>query len=46
MWAAAVDRTGIVRAICFSGDKADDQWPGSLSIAIAKANTPQRTAVA
>ena len=39
MWAAAVDRTGIVRAVCFSGDALGDQWPGSRSIAIAKANT-------
>jgi uncharacterized protein GlcG (DUF336 family) len=39
MWAAVVDRTGIVRAVCFSGDAPGDQWPGSRSIAIAKANT-------
>jgi uncharacterized protein GlcG (DUF336 family) len=39
MWAAVVDRIGIVRAVCFSGDALGDQWPGSRSIAIAKANT-------
>ena len=39
MWAAVVDRTGIVRAVCHSGDELGDQWPGSRSIAIEKANT-------
>ena len=39
MWAAVVDRTGVVRAVCFSGNALGDQWPGSRSIAIAKANT-------
>jgi uncharacterized protein GlcG (DUF336 family) len=39
MWAAVVDRTGAVRAVCFSGEALGDQWPGSRSIAIAKANT-------
>jgi uncharacterized protein GlcG (DUF336 family) len=39
MWAAVVDRTGLVRAVCFSGNALGDQWPGSRSIAIAKANT-------
>lgn len=39
MWAAVVDRTAIVRAVCFSGEALGDQWPGSRSIAIAKANT-------
>jgi uncharacterized protein GlcG (DUF336 family) len=39
MWAAVVDRAGIVGAVCFSGDTVGDQWPGSRSIAIAKANT-------
>ena len=39
MWAAAVDRTGVVCVVCFSGDALGDQWPGSRSIAIAKANT-------
>src|ERR1700749_51709 len=39
MWAAVVDRTGIVRAVCYSGNELGDQWPGSRSIAIEKANT-------
>lgn len=39
MWAALVDRSGIVRAVCFSGNEPGDQWPGSRAIAIAKANT-------
>jgi uncharacterized protein GlcG (DUF336 family) len=39
MWAAIVDRTGVVRAVCYSGDEVGDQWPGSRSIAIEKANT-------
>lgn len=39
MWAAVVDRNGIVQAVCHSGDKPGDQWPGSRAIAIEKANT-------
>ena len=39
MWAAIVDRTGVVRAVCYSGNELGDQWPGSRAIAIAKANT-------
>jgi uncharacterized protein GlcG (DUF336 family) len=39
MWAAAVDRTGVVRAVCYSGAALGEQWPGSRAIAIAKANT-------
>ena len=39
MWAAVVDRTGVVRAVCYSGNALGDQWPGSRSIAIEKANT-------
>lgn len=38
-WAAVVDRNGFVRAVCFSGDAPGDQWPGSRTIAIEKANT-------
>lgn len=38
-WAAVVDRNGVVRAVCFSGEKPGDQWPGSRAIAIEKANT-------
>jgi uncharacterized protein GlcG (DUF336 family) len=39
MWAAVVDRTGIVLAVCRSSENLGDQWPGSRAIAIAKANT-------
>ena len=39
MWAAVVDRTGVVRAVCYSGNELGDQWPGSRAIAIEKANT-------
>jgi uncharacterized protein GlcG (DUF336 family) len=39
MWAAIVDRMGIVRAVCYSGASLGDQWPGSRAIAIEKANT-------
>jgi uncharacterized protein GlcG (DUF336 family) len=39
MWAAVVDRTGMVRAVCYSGNDIGDQWPGSRAIAIEKANT-------
>src|ERR1700744_2531409 len=39
MWAAVVDRNGIVQAVCHSGAEAGDQWPGSRAIAIEKANT-------
>lgn len=39
MWAAVVDRTGVVRAVCYSGNELGDQWPGSRAIAVEKANT-------
>ena len=39
MWAAVVDRMGVVRAVCYSGAELGDQWPGSRAIAIGKANT-------
>jgi uncharacterized protein GlcG (DUF336 family) len=39
MWAAIVDRKGIVQAVCYCGEKLGDQWPGSRAIAIEKANT-------
>lgn len=39
MWAAVVDRSGIVRAVCYSGNALGEQWPGSRAIAIEKANT-------
>jgi len=38
-WAVVVDRTGQLCAIAFSGDKPDDQWPGSRVIAASKAST-------
>ena len=39
MWATIVDRDGIVKAVCFSGDERGDQWPGSRVISAQKANT-------
>jgi uncharacterized protein GlcG (DUF336 family) len=39
MWAAVVDRNGLVVAVVFSGATATDQWPGSRVIAAQKANT-------
>ena len=39
MWAAICDRSGIVTAVCFTGQEVGDQWPGSRAIAVEKANT-------
>src|SRR3989449_1647767 len=39
MWAAVVDRNGLVVAVVFTGATANDQWPGSRVIAAQKANT-------
>ncbi|RKT87141.1 Haem-degrading [Saccharopolyspora antimicrobica] len=39
MWAAAVNRDGIVCAVAFSGPERDSQWPGSRIIAAQKAHT-------
>ncbi|HEX4507556.1 MAG TPA: heme-binding protein [Alphaproteobacteria bacterium] len=39
MWAAVIDRMGVVKAVCYSGSELGDQWPGSRAIAIEKANT-------
>jgi uncharacterized protein GlcG (DUF336 family) len=39
MWAAAVDRDGVVCAVAFSGDDRGAQWPGSRMIAAQKAYT-------
>jgi uncharacterized protein GlcG (DUF336 family) len=39
MWAAIVDRDGIVRAVAFTGADRGSQWPGSRVIAAQKANT-------
>lgn len=38
-WAAAVDSTGVVCAVTFSGKTVNDQWLGSRAIAAEKANT-------
>jgi uncharacterized protein GlcG (DUF336 family) len=38
-WAAVVDRSGLVCAVAYSGQKVDDQWLGSRAIAAEKANT-------
>jgi uncharacterized protein GlcG (DUF336 family) len=39
MWAAVVNRDGIVCAVVFSGPDRGAQWPGSRLIAAEKANT-------
>src|SRR5437660_8032554 len=39
MWAAVVDRNGLVVAVVFTGATNTDQWPGSRVIAAQKANT-------
>lgn len=39
MWGTIVDRSGTVCAVAFTGDKNDDQWPGSRVISAQKANT-------
>lgn len=39
MWATVVDRSGVVRAVTFSGEEPGDQWPGSRVIAAQKAYT-------
>ena len=39
MWAAVVDRNGLVVAVVFTGATSTDQWPGSRVIAAQKANT-------
>ena len=39
MWGTVVDRDGRVCAITFTGEEADDQWPGSRLISAQKANT-------
>ncbi len=38
-WAVAVDRTGVVCAVAYSGAAIDSQWLGSRQIAAAKAYT-------
>ncbi len=39
MWAAVVNRDGVVCSIAFTGNGRGDQWPGSRVIAAQKANT-------
>jgi uncharacterized protein (TIGR02246 family) len=39
MWAAIVNRDGVVCAVAFTGQKRGDQWPGSRVISAQKANT-------
>jgi uncharacterized protein GlcG (DUF336 family) len=39
MWAAIVDRDGVVCAVAFSGVNRGAQWPGSRLISAQKANT-------
>ncbi|MDD4974946.1 MAG: heme-binding protein [Bacteriovorax sp.] len=39
MWGTIVDRSGVVCAVAFSGEKNDSQWPGSRVISAQKANT-------
>ena len=39
MWATVVDRSGVVCAVAYSGDRTDSQWPGSRVISAQKANT-------
>ena len=39
MWAAVVNRDGVVCAVAFSGGNRGDQWPGSRVISAQKANT-------
>jgi len=45
MWAAVVDRNGLVVAVAFTGATSTDQWPGSRVIAAQKANTANARAV-
>src|SRR2546428_1573922 len=39
MWAAVVDRSGLVVSVFFTGATTTDQWPGSRVIAAQKATT-------
>lgn len=38
-WASVVTRDGTVCAVVFSGNRPDEQWPGSRVVAMAKAYT-------
>ena len=46
MWATVVDRSGIVVAVVFTGQKVGDQWPGSRIISAQKANTANNFSLA
>jgi len=39
MWAAIVNRDGVVCAVAFTGNDRGDEWPGSRVISAQKANT-------
>lgn len=39
MWGSLVDRTGVVCAVAYTGEKVDSQWPGSRLISAQKAYT-------
>ena len=39
MWGTIVDRSGVVCAVAFTGEKFDSQWLGSRVISAQKANT-------
>jgi uncharacterized protein GlcG (DUF336 family) len=39
MWATAVNRSGVVCAVAYTGNAVDAQWPGSRVISAQKANT-------
>ena len=39
MWGTVVNRDGVVCAVAFTGNRRDDQWPGSRVISAQKANT-------
>jgi uncharacterized protein GlcG (DUF336 family) len=39
MWGTIVDRSGIVVAVAYSGEKEGEQWPASRVISAQKANT-------
>src|SRR5205823_7974448 len=45
MWAAVVDRNGLVVAVAFTGATSTDQWPGRRVVAAQKANTANARAV-
>lgn len=38
LWATVVDRSGVVVAVVFTGDRAGDPWPGNRVLSAQKAN--------